>query len=143
MRVLAPWTGLRTLQREMDRLFDRFWEGDFSELVSRGDWSPRLDVSETKEALVVKAEIPGIEGKGIQVSLQDHVFTIKGEKKQEKEDEHHYRMERSHGVFARSLRLPVAVEREKVTAKFKNGVLTIRLPKGPSAKETTIPVKAE
>lgn len=145
MRALQPWTGLTSLRKEMERLFDRFWEGDFPEVVPVGEWSPRLDLSETKDVLVVRAEIPGIEAKDVQISLQDQVLTIKGEKKQEKEekDEHHYRMERSHGVFARSLRLPVLVEREKVTAKFKNGVLTITLPKGPSAKETTIPVKAE
>ena len=82
MRALQPWTGLTNLRKEMERLIDRFWEPDFPELVPVGEWSPRLDLSETKDALVVRAEIPGIEGKGIQVSLQDHVLTIKGEKKQ-------------------------------------------------------------
>ncbi len=145
MRALAPWTGLTSLKKEMERLFDRFWEGDFPELSAGGEWSPRLDLSETKDALVVKAEIPGIEPKEIQVSLQDQVLTIKGEKKQEKEekDEHRYRMERSYGVFARSLRLPVPVDREKVAAKFKNGLLTITLPKMPVARGTAIPIVAE
>lgn len=94
---------------------------------------------------MVKAEIPGIEPKEIQVSLQDQVLTIKGEKKQEREekDEHRYRMERSYGVFARSLQLPVPVDREKVAAKFKNGLLTITLPKMPVARGTTIPIVAE
>ncbi|MBI4392132.1 MAG: Hsp20/alpha crystallin family protein [candidate division NC10 bacterium] len=145
MRALQPWTGLTSLRKEMERLFDRFWESDLPELAPVGEWTPRLDLSETKETLVVRAEIPGLEAKDVQISLQDQVLTIKGEKKQEKEekDEHHYRMERSYGVFARSLRLPVAVDREKVTAKFKNGVLTIALPKAPSAKGTTIQVKGE
>jgi HSP20 family protein len=129
----------------MERLFDRFWEGDVSELVPVGEWTPRMDLSETKDALVVRTEIPGIDAKDVQISLQDQVLTIKGEKKQEKEekDEHHYRIERSYGAFARSLRLPAPVEREKVTAKFKSGLLTITLPKAPSAKETTIPIKGE
>lgn len=145
MRALQPWTGLTSLRKEMERLFDRFWEGDLPELLPVGEWSPRLDLSETKDALVVRTEIPGIDPKEVQVSLQEQVLTIKGEKKQEKEekDEHHYRMERSYGVFARSVRLPAPVEREKVTAKFKNGLLTITLPKAPAAKETTIQVKAE
>lgn len=145
MRAMQPWTGLTTLRKEMERLFDRFWEGDFPELVPVGEWSPRLDLSETKDALVVRAEIPGMEAKDVQISLQDQVLTIKGEKKQEKEeeDEHHYRSERSHGVFARSVRIPVPVEREKVTAKFKNGLLTVTLPKAAAAKETTIPIKGE
>jgi len=145
MRALQPWIGLTSLQKEMERLFDRFWEPDFHDLVPVGEWSPRLDLSETKDALVVRAEIPGIEAKDVQISLQEQVLTIRGEKQQEKEekDEHHYRMECSHGVFARSVRIPVPVEREKVTAKFKNGLLTVTLPKAPSAKQTTIPVKAE
>ena len=144
MRALAPWTGLTTLKTEMDRLFDRFWERDFPELPALpGEWSPSLDLSETNDALVVKAEIPGIEPKEIQVSLQDQILTIKGEKRQEKEekDEHYYRKERAYGAFARSIRLPVPVAGEKVTAEFKNGVLTVTLPKTPAAKGTTIPIK--
>ncbi len=146
MQVLTPWTGLTTLKKEMDRLFDRFWEMDFPELPSlRGEWGPTLDLSETKDALVVKAEIPGIDPKEINVSLQEQVLTIKGEKRQEKEekDEHYYRMERSYGAFARSIRLPVPVDGSKVNATFKNGLLTITLPKTPAAKGTTIPIKAE
>lgn len=146
MKTLAPWTGLTTFRNEMDRLFDRFWDLDVPELPSlRGEWTPSLDLAETKDALVVKTEIPGIEPKEIQVSLQDQVLTIKGEKKQEKEekDEHYYRMERSYGAFARTIRLPVPVDGSKVNATFKNGVLTITLPKTPAAKGTTIPIKAE
>jgi HSP20 family protein len=145
MKALTPWTGLVTLKQEMDRLFDRFWERDFPELPSVREWSPRLDFSETKDALIVKMEVPGIEPKEIQVSLQDQVLTIKGEKEQEKEekDEHYYRAERSYGAFQRSLHLPAAVDGEKVTARFKNGLLTVTLPKAPAAKGTTIPVKAE
>ncbi|MBI4587832.1 MAG: Hsp20/alpha crystallin family protein [Candidatus Rokubacteria bacterium] len=146
MRALAPWTGLTTLQKEIDRLFERFWEPKWDEFLTLGgEWAPSLDLSETKEALVVKAEVPGIDPKEIEVSLQNQVLTIKGEKKQEKEekDEHYYRVERSYGAFARSIRLPVPVAGEKVTATFKNGVLMVTLPKTPAARGTTIPVKAE
>jgi HSP20 family protein len=145
MGALTPWTGMGAFRKEMDRLLDRFWEGEMPEWPALGAWAPRLDVADTKDALVVKAEIPGIEPKEIELTLQDQVLTIKGEKRQEKEEkeEQYYRMERSYGAFARSIRLPVAVDAGKVTATFKNGVLTVKLPKGAAAKGTTIPVKGE
>lgn len=145
MRALAPWTGLATMKKEMDRLFDRFWEGDFPQLPALGDWTPALDVSETKDAVTVKAEVPGMDPKEIELALQDQVLTLKGEKKHEKEekDEHYHREERAYGAFTRSLRLPLAVDASKVTASFKNGLLTVTLPKSPSARGTTIPIKAE
>ena len=65
MRALAPWTGVSTMKKEMDRLFDRFWEGDFPQLPSMGEWAPALDVSETKNAVMVKAEVPGMDPKDI------------------------------------------------------------------------------
>jgi HSP20 family protein len=134
-----------SLRREMDRLFDRFFEPLPEDLVALGEWSPKVDVSDTKDAVVVKAEVPGIDPKEIQVSLQDQMLTIKGEKKQEKEekDSHYYRMERSYGAFVRSIRVPAPVDGAKVSATFKNGVVTVTLPKTPAAKGTTIPVKSE
>ena len=147
MRALTPWTGLTSLRTEMDRIFDRFWEATagLPELPSIGAWSPALDMTEDKDAVVVKAEVPGIDPKEITLSLQDQVLTIKGEKKHEKEekDERSYRVERSWGAFSRSIRLPASVDGSKVTAAFKNGVLTVTLPKAPEAKGTTIPIKAE
>ena len=144
MRALTPWTGLTAIKKEMDRLFDRFVDLEFPDLPGLGEWNPTLDISETRDALVVKAEIPGIEPKDIQVSLQEQVLTITGEKKQEKEekDEHYYRRERAYGAFARSVRLPALVDEGKVSATFKNGLLTITLPKTAAAKGTTIPIKA-
>jgi HSP20 family protein len=143
MRALTPWGGL-TLRREMDRMFDRFFEPRLEESEAGGEWAPKIDMSETKEALVVKAEIPGVEQKDIQVMLHGEMLTIKGEKQHEKEekDEHYHRVERSYGAFARSFRLPAVVDGAKVTAAFKDGVLTVTLPKAPSAKGTTIPIKA-
>lgn len=146
-RALVPWSGFESLRKDMDRLLERFWEGDFPGLPALGEWSPAMDVSETKDAVVVKAEVPGMDPKDIQLSLQENTLTIKGEKKQEKEKEekgeHFYRAERSYGAFARAVRLPVSVDAEKVTATFKNGVLTVTLPKAPAAKGSVIPIKAE
>jgi HSP20 family protein len=145
MRGLMPWTGMAGVKSEMDRLFDRFAELRWNELPALGDWAPSMDVSETKESLVCKVEVPGMEQKDIQISLQENLLTIKGEKRQAKEEkeEHYHRIERSYGAFTRSLRLPVAVDAGKVTATVKSGVLTVTLPKTPAAKGTTIPVKAE
>jgi len=138
-------TGIGSLKHEMDRVFDRFLEGKWDEIPALGDWTPNMDISETKDSLVAKVEVPGMDPKDIHISLQEDLLTIKGEKKQEKEekDEHYHRVERAYGVFTRSVRLPVAVDASKVTASFKNGLLTITLPKTPSARGTTIPVKTE
>ncbi|HEX9821886.1 MAG TPA: Hsp20/alpha crystallin family protein [Methylomirabilota bacterium] len=144
MRALTPWTGTG-LRREMDRLFERFFESPWAELPALGDWTPALDVTEGKDAITVKAELPGVEPKEIAVSLEGDLLTIKGEKEQKKEekDERQHRIERSWGAFMRSVRLPAPVDGSKVTAAFKNGVVTVTLPKAPGAKGTTIPVKAE
>lgn len=144
MRALMPWMGATSLGKEMDRLFDRFSEPVWPEMPALGDWAPTLDISENKDAVTVKAELPGVEHKDIAVSVQDGVLTIKGEKQAEKEekDKRYHRVERSYGAFYRSVRLPAAVEAGKVTAAFKDGVVTITLPKAPEAKGTMIPVKA-
>ena len=145
MRGLMPWTGMGSLKQEMDRLFDRFLEVKWDELPALGEWAPSMDISETKDSLVAKVEVPGMEQKDIQISLQENLLTIKGEKKQEKEekDERYHRVERSYGSFMRSIRLPVAVDASRVTATFKNGLLTVTLPKTPAAKGTMIPIKVE
>jgi HSP20 family protein len=143
MKALMP-TGMTSLRKEMDRLFDRFWDGDL-EFTEVGEWRPVMDVSETKETLNVKVEVPGIEPKNVHVLLENGMLTIKGEKKQEVEekDERFYRMERCSGTFMRALRLPVPVDATKVKAVFTNGVLTITLPKVAEAKGTTIPIRIE
>jgi HSP20 family protein len=128
----------------MDRLFDRFLEPAWSEMPTLGEWSPTVDVAEDKDTITVKAELPGVEQKDIAVSLQDGMLSIKGEKRAEKEekDKRYHRVERSYGAFYRSIQLPSAVDAGKVAATFKDGVVTITLPKAPEAKGTTIPIKA-
>jgi len=144
MRALTPWTGA-DLKREMSRLFEHFLDTPWTEVTALGDWTPALDVTEGKDAITVKAELPGVEPKEIAVTLEGDMLTIKGEKEEKKEekDERHHRVERTWGAFVRSVRLPAPVDGSKVTAAFKNGVVTITLPKAPGAKGTTIPVKAE
>jgi len=144
MRTLAPWGG--NLRREMERFFDRFVEPvwDPFEMVA-GDWEPMLKISETKEAMVVTADMPGVDPKEIEIALTGELLTLKGEKDKEivEKEERYHRVERTYGAFLRSVRLPMAVDGSKVTATFKNGVLVVTLPKTPASKGTTIPVKAE
>ena len=144
-RGLMPWTGMAGLKSELDRWFDRLAELKSDEFPALGEWAPSMDISETKDSLVVKIEAPGMDQKDIEISLQESLLTIKGEKKQEKEekDERYHRVERSYGAFVRSVRLPVAVDSGKVSATFKNGLLTVTLPKTPAAKGTPIPIKGE
>ena len=144
MRALTPWTGMSGFKKEMDRLFERFLEPAWTEMPALGEWEPKIDVTETKDTVTVKAEVPGVEQKDIAISLQDNILTIKGEKEEEKEekDKRYHRVERSYGAFSRVMRLPAAVDAGKASASFKDGVVTIALPKAAEAKGTTIPVKA-
>jgi len=146
MRTLTPW-GFGNLQKDMERLSDRMGmaEWELPAMRTLGDFTPTLDFAENKDAFVVKAEIPGMDPQDITVALENQMLTLKGEKRLEKEekDEHYHRMERTYGTFARTVRLPIAVDGSKVTAAFKNGLLTVTLPKAPGAKGSTIPVKAE
>jgi len=142
---LMPWAGFGNMKQEMDRLFDRLVATKWDDYPTLGDWSPSMDISETKDSLVVRAEVPGMDQKDIRISLQENLLTITGEKRREKEEteERYYRVERSYGAFTRGVRLPVAVDGSRVVATFKNGLLTVTLPKTPAAKGTTIPIKGE
>src|SRR6266545_70812 len=136
MRALMPWMGFPSVRQEMEKLFERFADSKLDEFPATGEWAPSMDVSETKDAVMVKAEVPGMDPKDIHISLQEQL------EKEEKEHRY-YRTERVYGAFTRSVRLPVAVDGSRVTASFKNGLLTVTLPKTAAAKGTTIPIKAE
>lgn len=140
-----PFGELTTFRREMDRLFERFF-GELPSLdISVVGWAPRLDMTEAKDSVTIKAELPGLEAKDLDVSISGDTLTIKGEKRQEREerDEHHHLVERSYGAFSRVVRLPAPVASDKIKASFKNGVLTITLPKTEEAKRKPIPIKVE
>ena len=125
---------------EMDEMLKKMWYGfPFHNLEKDMDigWSPRLDVSETDNGLEIVADLPGMDKKDINVSLEENLLTIKGEKNEEKESKgkHYHTLERRSGSFYRAIRLPVEVEKDKVEAAFKDGVLTLRLPKTKEAKK--------
>ncbi len=130
---------LATMQKDMGRLFGSLW----SDETSTGAWYPSVDIAEGKEEYTVHVELPGIDKKDVKVSVQDNVLTIRGEKKQESEarDKNYHRVERSYGSFARSFRLPTLVKADKIEAAYKDGVLTITLPKAEEAKAKEIEVK--
>jgi HSP20 family protein len=143
---LAPFREFERMRRDMDRLWDSFFEDGLTKTGEEGGgWLPSLDVSETKNDLVVKAEVPGIDAKDIDVSLSDGVLTIKGEKRQEKEEKEadYHLVERSYGAFARSIQLPKEVKDDKISASYKDGILMIALPKSEEAKKKEIKIKVQ
>ena len=137
------------LRQEMNTLFDNFFRGfEIEPFKGRfSAFSPSIDVKESDKEITVAAELPGMDDKDIEISLTKDSLSIKGQKKEEKEDKgkDYYRMERSYGSFSRSIALPSEIDMDKVKAEFKKGLLTVTLPKTAKAiKETKkIPVKTE
>ena len=145
---LAPWTTGRgvpmrrddpffSLHREMNRLFDDFMRGfgDGAPAAFNGGFGPSVDVSETDKDVKVTAELPGLDEKDVEVMLADNVLTLRGEKKSETEDKNRHMSERFYGRFERRIPLPVEVDQDKVAASFKNGVLSIMMPKSAKAQQ--------
>jgi HSP20 family protein len=142
-----PFRDLETIQSEMNRLFDssllRF--GDSNVGLLDGAWSPAVDIYDSKDNVMVKADIPGMKKDEIEVSVRNDTLIIKGEKKHEKEtkEKDYVRTERFYGAFNRAIRLPAEVDPAKVNASYKNGVLEFVLPKKEESKpkQITIDVK--
>ncbi len=130
------------LRRRMDHLFGDYEAGRFSNFIEASSL-PRLNVYDTPEAIVLKAEVPGLGEKDIQLSLDDDVLTISGVRKTDIPEGYSvHRRERSAYKFSRSLSLPCKVDAEKCSATVKNGELTLTMPKMPEAKAKTIAIKA-
>lgn len=133
--------GFGSLQKEMDRVFEEFFRR--SGLPMR--WGPVVDVVENADSVTVKAELPGIDPKDVDISVSGDTLTIKGEKKEEKEEKgkSFYRVERTYGSFCRSISLPTGVEADKAKADYKDGVLSVTLPKSEKVKAKKIPIKTD
>jgi HSP20 family protein len=142
--ALAKWEpseGLATLQREMHRLLASFFGGSpwrFDESMS----APAVEVADTKDTVVVKAQVPGVSKEQIQVTVSEGTLTIKGETKAEEqqEEKNYLRREFHYGAFSRTVPLPVSVQGEKASAQLKDGILEIRIPKSAEARVKEIPV---
>jgi HSP20 family protein len=139
-----PFREMSALQERMNRLFSdvRAQAPVQGEEIVQGTWVPAVDIFETNEAIVIKAELPGITAKDISVEVKDNTLTLKGEKKFEKEvkEENYHRVERSYGSFQRAFTLPGTIQQEKVKAKLRDGILEINLPKVEEAKPKQVKV---
>lgn len=139
-----PFREMVSLRDELDRLFDSV----FGRLPrERGEtyWAPPLDIEETEDAIVVRAELPGMNKEDIKVSLSGDTLTISGERKfeSEKKNRTYYRQERIYGKFQRTVTLPAEVEGDKAKASYKAGVLELILPKSEKSKAKEITIVAE
>lgn len=140
-----PLRELRSMQDQMDRLLNLSWGNrDFSgEDINEGIWQPAVDIYETSESIVIKAELPDIDQKDIDVRIEDNLLTIRGERKHEDEvkKENYHRIERYFGSFQRSFKLPATIDQDKVAASCDKGILTVTLPKKEEVKPKQINVE--
>ena len=139
-----PFSDLFDMRREVDRLFASFFGGTPAAVAPTGGvWAPAVDIHETKDSFVVKAELPGMKQEDIQITIVENTLTLKGERRQENEVRNggYTRIEGAYGTFQRALALPLVVDPDKVKAKYKDGVLEIELPKKEEAKPKEIKVR--
>lgn len=140
-----PFKEMRSLWDQVDRLFGDFFGRFPLERRVQAIGYPSVDVEETKDSVIVTAELPGINKKEINITLGEDTLTVSGEKKREKEEKGRtfYRAERSYGSFERTIPLPCEIETNKAKAAFENGILTINLPKSEKAKRKEVSVKID
>jgi HSP20 family protein len=135
------------IRREINRMCDSFFRGGMQELsdLLASSWSPSVDITEKEDSYTVKVELPGVSKDDVKITMQENVLTIGGEKKQEKEakESNLHRIERSYGKFQRSFSLPSAVRGDKIEAEYKDGILTVMLPKSEASKPKQIDVKVK
>jgi len=134
-----PFRDMTQVQNQLDRLVDQVWGG------RQESWLPAVDVFDTREAVVLKAELAGMNPDDIQIEVEDNVLTIKGERRFEEEvdEERYYRVERRFGSFQRSLALPQGVKADEITAAYDDGILTVTIPKAEEEEPKRIEVKAK
>ncbi len=142
-----PARELATIQTEMNRLFNTFFEPAQGNGTSHGTarrWIPAMDLVETEEDFVLRADLPGVNENDVNIELEDNVLTISGERKAEHEErgEGYYRVERASGAFSRSLTLPEGVDPDRVRASFDKGVLEVRIPKPEQRKPRKVTISA-
>jgi HSP20 family protein len=141
-----PLRELRTMQDQMNRLLNLSWNHDLpSEDIKEGLWQPAVDIYETADSIVIKAELPDVDQKDIEVRIEDGTLILKGERKHEDEvkKENYHRIERYFGSFQRSFSLPTTVDQDRVAASCEKGVLTITLPKREETKPKQINIQVK
>lgn len=145
MSALTPWQPsfgmLEPFRKEMEEVMERFF-GENAKFPTAPTWAPRVDVEETDKEIVVKADLPGVDPKNVEITVENGVLTVRGEKKEEKRegDKNYHRLERFAGSFYRAIQLPPSADAEKVSATSANGVVTVAIPKKPEAQPKKIAV---
>jgi HSP20 family protein len=140
---LSPWTELEQVSDRLNRLFG---EASTGEAAQRTFWTPAVNVEETKDELLLTAELPGMSINDIQIEVENNILSLRGQKREEreeKEDRRYHLWERCYGSFERSFTLPRTVKAEEISAHFKDGILHVEMPKAPEAKSRTISIKAQ
>lgn len=141
-----PFRELNAVQERMNRLFSDAYRAADDDVMRRGVWAPPVDIFDSgNNELVIKAELPDMKKDDIEITVENNTLTLRGEKKMDselKEDRCH-RIERTYGAFSRSFSLPATVDASKVSADYKNGVLTIKLPVREEAKPRQIQVQVQ
>jgi HSP20 family protein len=133
------------IRKELDEFFDRWFENLADIPQGNREWKPCLDVSEARDEIVVRVELPGLEAEDLDISVRGHLLTIKGNKRREEclQDELFRCVERLYGSFSRTIELPYIVDADRISATFKNGILTVTMPKwsNKNHEQRTIQVK--
>ena len=136
--------------REMEELLDKYGRSSRNTLTNPddktfefGDWMPLVDIDETEDAFLVKAELPGVEKDDVKLAIENGILTIRGEKKIETKDQKHHRVECAYGSFVRSFTLPQTIKAEDVEAEYKNGILNLTIPKSEELKPKQIEIKVK
>lgn len=140
---LSPWRELEEMSDRLNTLFSTPTQG---EAQARTVWTPSVNVEETKEELLLSAELPGMNIDDIDIEVENNVLSLRGEKKEEREekdDRRYHLWERCYGTFERSFTLPRTVKADQISAHFKDGILHVHMPKAPEAKSRKISIKAE
>jgi HSP20 family protein len=140
-----PFRDLRTIQEQMNRLIDLAWNRESGEDIREGAWQPPVDIYEDENSVIIKAELPDVELKDIQVKIEDNTLLLRGERRQDNtvKKENYHRIERYYGSFQRSFALPLSIDRDNVRATCEKGVLTIILPKKEESRPKQINVEVK
>jgi len=140
-----PFKELRTMQDQMNRMLDMAWNREFGEELKEGVWQPPVDIYEDEQSVVIKAEVPDVDQKDIEVRIENNTLTLRGERKHSSEikKENYYRVERYFGQFQRSFSLPQSINQDKVQATCERGILTITLPKREEVNPKQISVEVK
>lgn len=144
-RTFAPWPEFETLTNRLSRIFAEPW--DTPEPTGTGTWFPSVNVQEAPDELILTAELPGLLEEDVHVEIENNILTIRGEKREEREegdeDRRFHVWERRFGSFQRAFTLPRSVQGDSIRAHFENGVLTLHMPKADEAKSRRIEIKAK